>query len=182
MTTMPPPNQLLRAGRRSGVRPVRLRSVETLNCYNARLLRADAEGELKLSERTLTVVNLAESSSVTGSVPPDTDCLAFDVEGLWVTYVRPGEAGASLFAARVVSAISGASYSVLEQTLESDGDFADADGTSAITAVNLPEQSVGSGGAVEADTIVLITAMADAGTPPTVRYFFSHPPYAKYLD
>ena len=91
-----------------------------------------------------------------------------------------GSAGASVFPAKVVAAVSGAAYTVREQSCTGAGTFADKSGTSNVTAYNLAELSLGPGGAVAVGTIVLATAITDTGN--TTRYIFDHPVYAKYLD
>jgi hypothetical protein len=48
--------------------------------------------------------------------------------------------------------------------------------------LNLSELSLGPGAAVPVGQIVVVLATTDTGSPPTVRYHFDHPMYAKYLD
>jgi hypothetical protein len=47
---------------------------------------------------------------------------------------------------------------------------------------NLAELSLGPGAAVDAGTIVLVTAIADQQGGSAQQYVFDHPEYAKYLD
>ena len=84
--------------------------------------------------------------------------------------------------AKIVSGGSGGVYVVREQIATGAGTFADKSGTSDFTAYNLAELTLGPGGAVDVGQIVLVTCQTDNGNPPTVRYFFDHPAYAKYLS
>lgn len=164
-----------------GVMLVRLTSVDEANRYTARPIEFDGDGQTQIvGTDTVTVTNLAEPADTTGQVPADTDAVAVDVEGRWVVFVRP--AATAMFAAKVVSSQSGAAYTVREQVPTGSGTFADKQGASNITAHNLAELSLGPGAAVDNDTIVLVTALADNGNPPTLRYVFGHPAYAKFLD
>jgi hypothetical protein len=91
-------------------------------------------------------------------------------------------ASSSIFVARVVSNISGAGYYVREQTIASDGTWSDKAGASNIIAVNLAENGIGPGAAVDVATKVFVMALAGTNSPYTVRYHFDHPVYAKYLS
>lgn len=173
---------LLQARSRRGVLAVRLGEVESGNRYAADVLQANTDEDLGPTSDSLVVVNLAEPPDARGQLPAETDCLAFEAEGLWLTYVRPCGAGTTAFPARVVSADGGPTYTVREQSIDAGGAFGDAAGSVDVSAINVAERSLGPGGAVDEDTIVLVTAVADTASPPTVRYLFSHPPYAKYLD
>jgi hypothetical protein len=88
----------------------------------------------------------------------------------------------TMFAAKVVSSLGGSAYGVLEQVCTGAGSFADKSGAQQVTAHNLAELSLGPGAAVNTGTIVLAMAIPDTGNPPTTRYVFDHPAYAKYLD
>jgi hypothetical protein len=92
------------------------------------------------------------------------------------------QAGSSTFPAKVAAAVSGAAYTVREQSCTGAGIFADKSGAQLVTAHNLAELSLGPGGAVPTSSIVLILSISDTGNPPTTRYVFDHPVYAKYLD
>jgi hypothetical protein len=92
-----------------------------------------------------------------------------------------GTGGTTIFPARIVDAISGAAYSVKEQVCTGAGTFADKSGASALTAYNLAELTLGPGGAVDDNKIVMVMAIEDTGSPPVTRYIFDYPVYAKYL-
>ncbi len=160
---------------------VRIVALEAGNQYTAKPIAFDEAGATEIvGAETLTVVNLAEPADEGGQVPPDTDAVAVDVGGKWVVFVR--RASAALFPARIVASIGGAAYTVREQVSTGAGTFADAPGAADVTAHNLAELSLGPGAAVENDTIVLVLAVTGNGAPPTIRYVFDHPAYAKYLD
>ncbi len=165
----------------SGVRMVRITGVSANNVYNARPLEFDATGQPQIvGTNTMTVTNLAEPANATGSVQANTDAVALDVGKRWVVFLR--QAGSAMFPAVIVSSQGGAVYTVREQSVSALGTFSDAAGSVNITAQNLAELSLGSGGAVTVGTIVLVTSITDTGSPATVRYIFSHPAYAKYLS
>ena len=169
------------AGGGKHARLVRLTAGAGGNRYAARPVAfAETGGTETVGETTLTVTNLAEPADAAGGVPAGTDALAISVEGRWVVFIRAASAAA--FPARVVAAIGGAAYTVREQAATGAGTFADAPGTIDLAAFNLAELSLGAGSAVDAGTIVLVLATTDTGAPPTVRYVFDHPAYAKYLD
>jgi hypothetical protein len=92
------------------------------------------------------------------------------------------QAGSSTFPAKVTASLGSAAYSVREQSCTGAGAFADKSGAQLVTAHNLSELSLGPGGAMPINSIVLAMPISDTGTPPTTRYVFDHPVYAKYLD
>ncbi len=173
--------RLVQTGGGGRVRLVRLTGLDAGNRYTARAIEYDAEGALQYAtseERVVT--NLAEPADTDGRLPADTDAVAIDVEGRWIVHLSP--AGTALFPARVVSSSGGATYTVRPQTWDSSGELTDRGGSVDLTAKNLAELSLGPGGAVDADTIVLVAPLTDEAETPTARYVFSHPAYAKYLD
>ena len=165
---------------RQGVQLVRLLAGEQGNVYTACPLELDEEGlPQRIGSLEFPVTNIGEPAGGPPSLPAETDAVALDVEGLWVVFVRPG--GPAAFPAKVTEAFSGVVYSLKEQMVDATGAFIDRPGAATVTGWNLAELSLGPGSAVEVGTIVLATASVDAGTPPTVRYLFDHPVYAKYL-
>jgi hypothetical protein len=174
-------SELLQVGWPHGVRLVRIVSRDTCNRYTARPIEFAADGGTQtVGHETMTVTNLAEPADAPGRVPAFTEASALDVEGRWVIFLRPRER--ATFPARVISSQGDGAYTVREQALTGAGTFADADGAVDVTAHNLAELSLGPGAAVDVNTIVLAAAYPDNGTPPTLRYLFDHPAYAKYLD
>ncbi|MDY7011753.1 MAG: hypothetical protein SVV80_13530 [Planctomycetota bacterium] len=160
---------------------VRITDHDESNRYTARPVVFDAAGEMEIvGEDTLTVTNLAEPTDTDGQVPDDTDAVAIDVGGRWIVFIRP--VGSVVFPARITASQGAAAYNVREQVATGAGTFTDAPGATNLTAHNLAELSLGPGAAVANDTIVLVLTIMDNGTPPTVRYVFDHPAYAKYLD
>ncbi|MGA2265399.1 MAG: hypothetical protein ABSH10_03100 [Phycisphaerae bacterium] len=178
--------RLAQAGDALGVQLVRILAVAQNNRYTAMPVEfASSGGTQQADEQTLTVTNLAEPADQTGQVPADTDAVALDVEGRWIVFLRPQSTAAAApaaFPAKIVSSLGGAAYGVLEQTCTGAGSFADKSGATQITAHNLAELSLGPGAAVNVGTMVLVTAIADTGNPPIMRYVFDHPAYAKYLN
>lgn len=174
---------LRQAGGSAGVQLVRIVAAEGGNRYTARPVEFDAAGQTQfVGTAELSVTNLAESPSGGGSLPADTEALAVDVEGRWIIHV-PQSSGTAAFAARVIApAAAAARYNVLEQVVSPAGEFSDKPDAAEVTAINLAELSLGEGAAVDDDSIVLVTAVADTSEPPTLRYVFDHPAYAKYLD
>ncbi len=172
---------LAQVGSGYGVQLVRLTSVLEENRYNAKAVEFETDGSTKLvSSEIFTVTNLAEPADTTGQVPEDTDAVAVDVEGKWVVFVRPSTPAA--FPARVVSSQGSAVYTVKEQVITGSSTFQDKSGASNLNAINLAELTIGSGAAVDDDTKVLVREVRDNGDPPTSRYVFDHPTYAKYLS
>lgn len=173
--------RLAQIGDTHGMQLVRIVEPAGGNCYQVQAIEFAAGGATQIADdRVFEVVNLSEPSGDDGGVPAGTEAVALDVEGRWVTFVRP--AVSASFPAKVLSALGGATYSVLEQQITSSGDFVDKAGAAAVGARNLAELSLGSGAAVDAGAIVLVAAMISDGSPPTVKYVFDHPAYAKYLD
>ncbi len=160
---------------------VRITAHDESNRYTARQVAFNAAGETEtVGTETLTVTNLAEPTGADGKVPADTDAVAIDVGGQWIVFIRP--VGSAIFPAKVTASQGSAAYTVREQIATGAGTFTDAPGATNLTAHNLAELSLGPGAAVAADTIVLMLTIMDNSTPPTVRYIFDHPAYAKYLD
>ncbi len=160
---------------------VRITAHEESNRYTARPIAFNAVGETEtVGDDTLTVTNLAEPTGTDGQVSADTDAVAIDVGGRWIVFIRP--VGSAIFPAKVTASQGSAAYTVREQVATGAGTFTDAPGATNLTAHNLAELSLGPGAAVTDDTIVLILTVMDNSTPPTVRYVFDHPTYAKYLS
>jgi len=173
--------RLAQAGATREVQLVRITELDEANRYTARPVEFAEDGSTEfVGTETLTVINLAEPADATGRVHSETDAVAIDVEGRWVVFLDLP--GAAIFPVKVVSSQGSAAYTVREQVPTGGGTFADKEGAANITAYNLAELSLGPGAAVDDDTILLVTALADEATPPTVRYYFNHPAYAKYLD
>jgi hypothetical protein len=82
----------------------------------------------------------------------------------------------------VASSLGGAVYSLVEQISEGPTGLADKPGGLSVAGRNLAELSLGPGAAVDAGTIVLVTAIADQQSASSQQYVFDHPAYAKYLD
>ena len=175
------PHRLAQAAAPKTAQLVRITEHQAGNRYTARPVAFDALGDTEtVGETTLTVVNFAEPADAEGFVPPGTDALAVDAGGRWIVYLPPP--ASAVFCAKVVASAGGAAYTVREQAATGAGTFEDAEGMAAVTAYNLAELSAGPGAAVDDDTIVLVLAVTDTGSPPTVRFVFDHPVYAKYLD
>lgn len=173
-------SRLVQVGWAHGIKLVRLTELDEANRYTARPIEFDDDTTQTVGTNTLTVTNLAEPVDTDGQVPENTDAVALDVGGRWVVFVRP--AVAASFPARIVSSQGNGAYTAREQVVTGAGTFADKSGVSNITAHNLAELSLGPGAAVDDDTIIVVKIFADTGNPPTDRYVFDHPVYAKYLD
>jgi len=168
-------------GASSGVMLVRLTAPEEGNRYEARPIEFDEDDETQfVGQDTLTVTNLAEPVDISGQIDANTDAVAVDVEGRWIVFVRP--TSNPVFPAKVTGSQGDGAYAVLEQVPTGLGTYANKQGATQVTAQNLAELSLGPGAAVDTGTIVLVSAVADTGNPPVVRYMFDHPAYAKYLD
>jgi hypothetical protein len=177
--------RLGQVGQAWGVQLVRIVELVADNRYTAVPIEFASDGDTQEAEEgTLTVTNLAEPADQPGEVPADTEAVALDVEGRWIVFLKPqpSAGGSSTFPAKVLEALGSAAYSVLEQVCTGAGSFANKSGAQAVTAHNLAELSLGPGAAVDDGTIVLVTVLTDTGQPPTVRFVFDHPAYAKYLD
>ena len=160
---------------------VRLTAHDEDNRYTARPIAFDAQGGTDIvGATTLTVTNLAEAVDSGVRIPPDTDAIAIDAGGRWVVFIRPPSL--AVFLAKVIASLGGSGYTVREQVATGAATFADAPGAVNLTAHNLAELSLGSGAAVDNGTILIVRATLDNGNPPTTRYVFDHPAYAKYLD
>lgn len=174
-------HRLAQAGKAVGVKLVRVIEVYSVNCYTAGEIEFDTDGTTKLvSEETLTVTNLAEPADFAGQLPADTEATALDVEGRWVIFVKPS--AAAFFPAKVIASQGDAAYTVREQSLTVAEEFINKAGASNVTAHNLAELSLGPGAAVDNGTILMVAVIPDNDSPPTLRYYFDHPAYAKYLD
>lgn len=160
---------------------VRITAYDQSNRYTAKPIAFGAMGETEIvSNETLTVTNLAEPTDTDGQVPADTDAVAIDVGGRWIVFIR--QSSGAFFPAKVTASQGSAAYTVREQVTTGAGTFTDAPGATNLTAHNLAELSLGPGAAVGNDTFVLVLTITDNGVPPTARYVFDHPAYAKYLS
>jgi len=179
--------RLQQIGQSIGVQLVRITELDEDNRYTARPIEFDADGETQVvGEDTLVVTNLAEPADQNGVVPADCEAIALDVEGRWVVFLAPAsdeqEDAGGCFPAKVIASVGNAAYTVREQAPTGAGTFANKQGAENVTAYNLAELSLGPGAAVDTAEIVLVKSMADTGSPPTTRFFFDHPAYAKYLS
>ena len=170
---------------RLGVQLVRLTAGHSNNTYSAIAVEFDAQGATQpVDSPPLTVLNLAEPANQPGTLPPDAEAVAIDVEGRWVIFVYqpPQQAPAGACMARVVEPLGSAMYTVIEQVACGQNIFVDRPGAIPVAACNLAEISLGGGAGVSIDTRVLMTSTTDNGSPPVVRFLFDHPVYAKYLN
>jgi hypothetical protein len=165
-----------------GSQLVRVLSCQQANRYTAAPIGFASDGSTQLlNAPNLTVTNLSEPATGTGTIAPNTDALAIDAGGRWVIFVRNAVAASGVaFAGKVISALGGAGYTVREQVFSAGG-YHDKSGVADVQADNLAEMSLGSGAAVDAGTIALVLGSLDGDTPPTLHYVFDHPLYAKYM-
>ncbi len=120
-------NRLTQVGSAPGASLVRIVEVDQANCYTARPVEIDDNGQAVLvGEDTLTVINLAEPADAAGQVPADTDAVAIDVDGRWVVFLRPAEA--IRFFVKIISSVSECAYMVREQVATGGVTFADKQG------------------------------------------------------
>jgi len=172
--------RLAQIGSPNGIRLMRILELHQDNRYRAQAVEFDDGSPQLVDTDTTIVTNLAEPADCPGQVPADTDAVALDVEGRWVVFLRRPAAAA--FVVRILSSEGGAEYMARPQVVQPSGEFADESGASDVVATNLAELSLGPGAAVDVGTKVLVSSLPDTGSPPTIRYFFDHPAYAKYLD
>jgi hypothetical protein len=163
-----------------GVQLVRVVSASDTNSYTVQAVEFDEEGALQDSlTQECAAVNVAELASSPGQVATGTVAVAIDVEGQWVMFVPA--ASSAVFPARVMAAAGQAVYTVIEQSMTGATGFANKTGAVAVAACNVAELNVGSGQAVDVGTLVMVLSVMDTGNPPTLRYVFDRPVYAKYL-
>ena len=175
-------HRLVQIGTPTGLQLVRIVELDEGNCYVARPIEFDSDGQTQYAtSRTVTVTNLAEPPDADGTVPADTDAVALDVEGRWIVFLRQ-TVNIAVFPAKVVSSQQDASYLVREQVVDAQGNFSDKQDAANVTARNLAELSLGPGAALDTGTLVIATAVPDTGSPAQLHYFLDHPTYAKYLD
>jgi len=93
-----------------------------------------------------------------------------------------GEAGSTVFPAKVISSQGSAVYTVREQVHTAQGGLIDKPGVDDVSATNLAELSQGTGSAVDDGAVVLVARCLDQADPPGERYVFDRAVYAKYLD
>lgn len=174
--------QLIQPGQGVDIRLVRISSALTANQYQVTELTF-RDGQLTpRTDATWTAINIAEPADQDGTLPAGIDTLAIDRQSQWIICVRPSSITGGSFPARIICADGGASYTVREQLLTPAGAFTDRPGATDLSANNLAELDLGSGGAVDLDSIVRVHLSIDTDSPPTIRYHFDHPCYAKYID
>jgi hypothetical protein len=172
-------SRLAQEGTARGVLLVRITGLDANNRYKAVAIEFQHDGTMVAADATeIRVTNLAEPADMPGQLSAGTEAVAVDVEGRWIVFVRQAS---SVFPAKITSGGAGGAYTAREQ-VSGGGTLADRQDTADIDVTNLAEMTLGPGGAVDAGTIVLVAALQDAGNPPTLRYVFDHPVYAKYLD
>ncbi len=166
-----------------GSQLVRILSCQQYNRYLAHPIGFTSDGStLLLSGADLSVTNLAEPANAAGTVPANTDALAIDAGGRWIVFVRNAAPSLAVgFVGKVMTVAGSAHYIVHEQVLQ-NGAYHDKAGAADISADNLAELTLGPGAAVDVGTFVSLQGILDGGSPPTLRYVFDHPLYAKYLN
>ncbi len=172
--------RLAQLGQATGLQLVQIKSLDEDNVYTAEAIEFDDEGSSVRSAggADMTVVNLAESPDEDGQLPADTKAVAVDVEGKWVILVRP--TSAITFAAQVLYSFGDARYRVRPQVPVGENTFIDDPLGSDINACNLAELALEDTMGVDADIIVLVTALPTHSDPPTIRYAFDHSPSDEY--
>jgi hypothetical protein len=172
--------RLVQIGTPSGIQLVRIESALTGNRYQARPIEFDESRHRQFAEtKTVTVTNLAEPDDGPGTIPLQSDTLAWDVEGRWVIFLS--SQGTAAFPAKVISHGTGPVYSVLEQVVNSSGAFSAKSGASNITAVNVAEIGVVASGSPILNRIVMVTALNAANQSGSIAYTFECPVYARYM-
>jgi len=172
--------RLVQIGTPSGIQLVRIESALTGNRYQARPIEFDENRHRQFAEtKTITVTNLAEPDDGPGNLPPQSDTVAWDVEGRWVIFLS--SQGTAAFPAKVISHGVGAAYSVLEQVVDSNGAFTAKSGASNITAVNVAEIGVVASGSPIINRIVMVTKLNSGNVSGSIQYVFNCPVYARYL-
>jgi hypothetical protein len=175
--------RLAQVGSSMGVQLVRISGLSGGNRYCADPVEFGPDHATRLAGAdAITATNLAEPADSNGLLPAGTEAVAIDVEGLWIIYVRPTATASLCFAARVAGSLGGAVYSLVEQVSQGPSGMADKSGGLSVAGRNLAELTLGPGAAVDAGTIVLVTAIADQQNASSQQYVFDHPAYAKYLD
>jgi len=175
--------RLAQIGTTLGVQLIRLTQCRGDNQYDALPVEFTSQGATQVAEnRPLVALNLAEPADAAGTLPPDTEAVAIDVEGKWVIFVRQAPSGPAMARpARITGVAAGPSrYSIRWQEYNAGGQFQDTADATVYTATNLAELSFGAAAAVDVGTIVPVFSIVDVGG--VTRYVFDHPVYAKYLD
>ncbi len=174
----PTPDTFIQAASAGKARLVRLCAHVADNRYTASRLDLDADGELVESSDSIEVLNLAESQIAGGRLVAGFDAIAIDLEGRWVIAVQPAM---EFIPARIVAHNSGAWYTTQPQRVNASGAFSDDTNQDELLAMNLAERTLGSGGGVDDDEIILLKPL-DASSESTLAtcWTFDHPVYAKY--
>jgi hypothetical protein len=175
----PPP--LVQAGGAIAAQLVRIVQAAGGNRYVARPVEFDDTGAaVYAADETLLVTNLAESVT-SSTVPAGTDAIAVDVEGRWVIHLKAQTGTPASFFAKILSAVGNGVYCVRPQATSENFTYVDKPDASDVNAQNLAEIGLGTGTAVELNSIVLVTHFASTETTPG-RFVFDRACYAKYLS
>ncbi len=166
--------RLAQLGQATGSQLVRITEHLAGNRYTAQAIEFDQSQDIQpTGAADIIVINLAEPADLDGQLEAETNAVATDVEGRWVILVKPTDEG--VFAGKVISRYDDALYRIQPQVPVTENTFANKSGSSVINACNLAELDMVSPPSVDANSIVLVTALATESDPPTTRYVFDHP-------
>ena len=169
--------QLIQVGTIQSLKLCKIKSLVINNKYSACELDNNSD-QLAETENTFEVYNLAESPVQSGQLSTPTNALTMEIHGKYYVYISEG--GSSVTLGKIVSSAGGAKYNIQPVTMRDTGQTDPASSTQ-ISAFNLAEMTVGPGGAVDNNTLVILHQIAASNSDDPIN-IFSHTTYAKYLD
>jgi hypothetical protein len=155
------------------IRRVQIAAATSGNEYQATVVRT-TDGAQPVSAESLQVTNLAEPVDQDGQLSTGTQAIALQVDGQWTVFVPT----TSVFVGRIVTALGAGRYSIREQRYSETGTLDDAPEVAALAATNLAEVDVTPGDGLSPDTRVLVAAVPDTASPPTLHHVFDRSPGA----
>ena len=170
--------QIMQIGEADNCHFVKLFEHKNKNIYKGKIIEFQSNDYYVATDRIVEVINIAEKVSTGGVLPLPTELICFEIEGHYLTYVSAENS--SLIPAKIAEHITGYKYRVIFQKLDQNANFVNIDNNK-IEAMNIAEHNIGPGGAIDNNTIVMVSKIRTSDFPDG-KYIFSHPTYAKYMN
>ena len=168
--------KILQIGTIVSTRLCRIKTNLETNIFTAYLL--NNSDELSETDIEIRLINIAQDPQEESQLSLPIDSLCFEINGKFYTYISESEPTPAMLG-KVSSSLSSAKYQITKLNINGAGEFLDS--TDIITATNLAEIGIGPGNAIDLDTKVVIQKVIPEDSH-IAQYFFSHNPFAKYLD
>ena len=156
---------------------VKITELKEKNIYKGYLIDFEKSNAFTVSTKEIEIINVGEPNDKPGTTILPILITCFEIDNRYITHIPASTS--SQIPAKIVEHVSKHKYKVNLFTLNSAKELVKKNNDK-IEAANISENTIGPGGAVDIGTFVMVTKIRSAQCP-AGTYFFSHPPYAKYM-